>query len=181
MSQDLLQEEKNHLANLLVAIQRSVYFLYQSERKLTWPITLAYLAQHKKDVDLFETLAAVNERFAKLQDSLGATMRHAALLMSEPTDSFLKILAFFEKSGVLESTAAWQRSRASRNMAAHDYETDYTDIAEHFNTLHELTGMLYRTAQRLLKMCDKTLGVKPVSDDFSEEFRAIESEQDGHS
>mgnify|MGYP005853640809 CR=1 FL=1 len=127
-------------------------------------------------MDLFETIAAINQRFTKLQDSLAAAMRHSTLLMSEPNDNFLKKLAFFEKNGVLESTEKWQRSRASRNLAVHDYETDYAEIAEHFNTLHELSGMLYRTAQRLLKMCDEILNVQPVSSDFSQEFNTIVEE-----
>lgn len=177
MSEDLLQKERLYLANLLEAIQRCAWFLSQSEKKLAWPLAAEYLAQHKKDVALFETMAAINERFAKLQDSLAAAMRHSALLMSEPHDNFLKILAFFEKNGILESTAAWQRSRASRNLAAHDYETDYAEIAEHFNTLHELSGMLYHTARRLLKMCDETLGVQPVSGDFNQEFNTIVERQ----
>ncbi len=32
----------------------------------------------------------------------------------------------------------WQLYRATRNLAAHDYETDYAEIAEHFNALYEL-------------------------------------------
>jgi uncharacterized protein with HEPN domain len=174
---DPLQKERSYLANLLEAIQRCTYFLSQSESKLTWPLSAEYLAQHKKDVDLFETMAAVNERFAKLQDSLAAAMRHTVLLMGEPNNGFLKTLAVFEKYGVIESTVEWQRSRASRNLAAHDYETDYTDVAEHFNTLHELSGILYGTAQRLLNLCGETLGVKPVTDDFDQEFRTIVEKQ----
>jgi hypothetical protein len=53
---------------------------------------------------LFEAMAAINERFAKLQDTLGAAMRHACILAGEPVDCFLKVLSFFmKKSGVLES------------------------------------------------------------------------------
>lgn len=171
MSKDQLQEERRYLAKLLEAIQRCTYFLYESDQKLPWPLSGKYLAKHKKDVDLFETLAAVNERFAKLQDTLAAAMRHSALLMSEPQESFLKVLALFEKNGVIASIEDWQRSRAIRNLAAHDYETEYAEIAEHFNTLHEMTGMLYDTAQRLLALCDETLGIKPASDDFEDDFR----------
>lgn len=125
---DPLQLERDYLARLLEAIQRCTYFLFESDRKLNWPLAGEFLVRNKKDVDLFETLAAVNERFAKLQDSLAAAMRHAALLMSEPADSFLQVLALFEKSGVVTSIDDWQRSRAARNLAAHDYETDYAGM-----------------------------------------------------
>lgn len=173
MSRDLLEVERTYLANLLEAIQRCVYFLHESERKLKWPLTGEYLAANKKNVPLFETLAALNERFAKLQDTLAAAMRHAALLMSEPTDSFLKVLALFEKLGVIDSTADWQRSRAARNLAAHDYEIDYAAIAEHFNTLRSLHSMLYAAAGRLVNLCRDSLKVEPLSTDFRDEFERI--------
>lgn len=173
MSFDLLEAERKHLANLLEAIQRCVFFLHESEAKHPWPLDGARLASRKKDVALFESLAAINERFAKLQDTLAAAMRHSALLMGEPTDSFLKVLALFEKLGVIESTADWQRSRAARNLAAHDYETDYDDIADHFNAVHDLTAMLYATARRLSDTCRHALQIEPINADFSTEFVRI--------
>ncbi|HRQ56858.1 MAG TPA: hypothetical protein PLN31_05520 [Azoarcus taiwanensis] len=173
MSRDLLEVERTYLANLLEAIQRCAYFLHESEQKLEWPLVGEYLAANKKNVALFETLAALNERFARLQDTLAAAMRHSALLMSEPTDSFLKILALFEKLGVIESTADWQRSRAARNLAAHDYETDYAAIAEHFNMLCSLHPMLYTAAGRLVAVCRDSLKVEPLTRDFHDEFERI--------
>jgi len=65
-------------------------------------------------------------------------MRHAALLAGEPVDSFLKVLSFYEKSNVIESIEVWQLYRTTRNLAAHDYETDYEEISSHFNALNEL-------------------------------------------
>ncbi|MCE8040073.1 MAG: hypothetical protein ACXIU5_08910 [Halomonadaceae bacterium] len=173
MTHDLLEEQRLHLARLLEAIQRCAWFLHQSDGKLEWPIDAAQLEAQKKDVDLFETLAAINERFAKLQDSLASAMRHSALLMGEPTDSFLKILAFFEKQGVVESMDDWQRCRMVRNMAAHDYATDYSEIADHFNLLHDLSKMLFQTARRLLDICHRLIGIEPASSDFTNEFERI--------
>ncbi len=173
MSNDVLEEERAYLSNLLEAVQRCVYFLHHSEQKLTWPLMGEVLRQSKKDVALFETLAAMNERFAKLQDSIAVAMRHAALLMAEESDHFLKVLGFFEKCGVVESAADWQRSRTARNLAAHDYQIDYDIVAEHFNLLHQLTVMLYGTAKRFLILCEARLAVKPVIGDFTQEFNLI--------
>jgi hypothetical protein len=173
MSTDILEEQRDHLARLLEAIQRCAWFLHESDAKLYWPIDADWLARQRKDVDLFETLAAINERFAKLQDSLASAMRHSALLMGESTDSFLKILAFFEKQGVIDSMADWQRCRAVRNMAAHDYATDYAEISEHFNLLHEQTRMLFQTARRFIDISDRFLGIRPTTDDFTNEFERI--------
>jgi hypothetical protein len=48
-------------------------------------------------------LTAEREHLAKLQDTVGAAMRHAALLRGEATTPFLRVMALFEKIGVLSS------------------------------------------------------------------------------
>ncbi|MGF1614641.1 MAG: hypothetical protein ACFCVA_12230 [Gammaproteobacteria bacterium] len=169
----ILAAEKAHLGQLLEAIQRCVYFLDAASRKLPWPLRGAELQRRKKDEALFEALSAFNERFSKLQDTLGAAMRHACLLLGESTESFLKVLAYYEKQAVIESISTWQVLRTARNLAAHDYETDYAVIAEHFNTLYELVPILYRSAFLFLKLCDTQLRIEPTALDFSDEFFAI--------
>ncbi len=168
-----LEAEHQYLAGLLEAIERCVYFLEASRSRPNWPLTREYLANRCRDVDLFESLAAINERFAKLQDTLGAAMRQAALLAGEPTGTFLKLLVFYEKIGVLESVTDWQVCRTIRNQAAHAYETDYALIAEHFNTLHSLIPGLYGSAARFLDYCRNELHIHPLHEDFSPDFRAI--------
>lgn len=173
MTQEILDAEKQYLANLLEAIQRCIYFLESSDRKLSWPLDGMVLEARKKDEALFESLAAINERFAKLQDTLGAALRHAVILLGESEEGFLKILSYYEKAGVIESVESWQLARTARNLAAHDYETRYREIANHFNALHQLRLPLYRTAERLLQHCRLNLGVMPISNDFSIEFAEI--------
>ena len=173
MKLSILDSEKQHLAELLEAIQRCVYFLDASSRKLTWPLTADRLEMQKKDVVLFEAMAAINERFAKLQDTLGAAMRHACILAGEPTDSFLKVLSFYEKTGVLESVESWQLCRTARNLAAHGYDIDYAEMAGHFNSLKTLTPLLYLSAVRFLNYCLEELGIVPKQADFTTEFMLI--------
>lgn len=170
---DPLQAQQSYLAQLLEAVQRSAWFLDQSARKLDWPLAVDYLTTHAKDADLYETLAAVNERFAKLQDTLAAAMRHAALLMGEDTSTFLKVLSLFEKLGVLQSARTWQQARVVRNRAAHDYDLDYRAIADHFNTLHQLQTNLLDSAIRLLDHVHAELGVDPATDHFRTEFEQL--------
>lgn len=175
MSNALLAAERDHLSGLLEAVQRCVYFLDASCRKLDWPLSGVTLAARKKDAALFESLAAINERFAKLQDTLGAAMRHALPLLGESADSFLKVLAIYEKAGVVESIAAWQACRTVRNLAAHEYELRHEEIAEHFNALRDELPFLYGTARRLVGLCRDALGVEPASADYADEFGAITS------
>lgn len=180
MTDTVLEAQRAHLSGLLEAIQRCVYFLDASDRRLAWPLSAEYLEKHKKDVALFESMAAINERFAKLQDTLGAAMRHAILLAGEAGDTFLKILSFYEKAGVLESIASWQLCRTTRNLAAHDYETDYAEIAEHFNSLHALIPRVYGDAARFLHYCQDTLGVLPMHGDFADDFSAMTGAKPAH-
>ena len=168
-----LKAERDYLSGLLEAIQRCVYFLDAASRNIPWPLTEQILTSRKKDNELFESLAAVNERFSKLQDSLGAAMRHSLVLSGEQADSFIKVLAIFEKFKVISSIEAWQLARTARNLAAHDYQTDYAVVAEHFNTLHALTENLYGTSKRFLMYCGTQLLVLPLSEDFSIEFLEI--------
>lgn len=170
---DLLAAEKRHLAQLLEAVQRCVYFLDAVAARLSWPLSGADLATRKKDEVLFGALAAFNERFAKLQDTLAAAMRHAHLLQGESADSFLKVLAYYEKQGVIASLADWQVLRAARNLVAHDYETDYASIAEHFNTLYELMPGLLVASGAFVRLCRDSLGIEAASADFLAEFLHI--------
>ncbi len=170
---ELLFSEKQHLANLLEAIQLCVYFLNASQKSIDWPLTSSVLTLQKKDNNLFEALAAINQRFAKLQDTLGSAMRHSLLLSGEQADSFIKVLAIFEKNQVIHSVEEWQVARTARNLAAHDYEIDYSDVADHFNTLHTLTINLYQIARRFVIYCEQELGICPRTSDFSDEFYLI--------
>ena len=166
-------ESKVYLANLLEAIERCVFFLHGSASRIDWPIDPDELASRNKYVDLFETLSAINESFSKLQDTLGSAMRHAALLSAEPADTFLRVLCFFEKVGVITSIDDWQAMRALRNLAAHQYETNYKDIAEHFNSLEGFIPSLYATAAAFSSYCLDSLGVKSASDTHSTDFIKI--------
>lgn len=161
-----LQLQRRHLTDLLEASRRCAWFLIAADGQVPWQLNAEILHAHRKDVALFGALSTINERFAKLQDTVGS-----AILSSEPMEPFLKTLAFYEKVGVLESTALWQQCRLARNEAAHTYDTDYEATAEHFNTLHELQPILLRIAARFETWCGEALGVDPATDDFSSAFQ----------
>ena len=169
-------EYRVHLADLLVAIERCAYFLDGSCAKIAWPLSGNDLARHNKEIELFMALSAINERFAKLQDTLGAAMRHAALLAGEPSDTFIRVLSHFEKVAVIPAIDDWQEMRALRNMAAHEYGTNYDETAEHFNALHELVPRLYRVARAFVDYCRNALDVESSNNDFSADFRRIVDE-----
>lgn len=125
MNDSSVRRQEAYLAQLVAGVQCSAWFLDQSQRKIGRHLDGPTSHAHAKDIALFEALAAINERFAKLRDSLAATMRHTALLMGEDSSHFLQVLALFEKLGVLESLRTWQQARLIRNHAAHDYGVSY--------------------------------------------------------
>jgi hypothetical protein len=173
LNTDSLRAEREHLANLLEALQRCAFFLDSAATAVEWPVAGPGLKLRQKDESLFQALAAFNERFSKMQDTMAAAMRHSALLMGEATTPFLRVLAFFEKLRVIDSVESWQLCRAARNLGAHDYETNYDLIAEHFNELHALQPVLIPAAERLLELCAQSLDARPATADFEAEFLQV--------
>lgn len=133
------------------------------ERDLLLPVQM--------DIELFEPLAAMNQRFATLQDLLGTSMRHLCELCSERTDTFLRVLAFCEKAGIIPSAETWQVSRSLRNRAAHDYGTDVEMTASHFNALRDHVPMLEEITLALAADAERALGITPADSHFAAALR----------
>lgn len=79
----------------------------------------------------------------------------------------------YEKLDVIDSIDSWQLCRTARNLAAHDCETNYALIAEHFNELQTLQPILVKAASRLVALCAQTLGIMPATSDFESEFQRV--------
>ena len=170
MSLSLLEESRGHLADLLEASQRCAWYLQAGAAKMRWPLTGAELAQRSKDLEFYERLAAMNERFGKLQDLLATTMRHLCELSGENTDSFLRVASFCQKAGILTSIDAWQACRSLRNRAAHAYGTDYTETTGHFNAMLTQIGFLTDTVIRLATYTRDTLRIQAADESFLREL-----------
>lgn len=169
---DDLVREHAYLAEQLTALERCAYFAILVAAKIAWPLTAEALREHRLDSDYFEPLAALNERFAKLQDVLGSTMRHAAFMLAEPTPTFLNVLVFFEKHQVIASVPQWHRVRKMRNDAAHDYDLDPAATAAHFNQIHEELPELVQTAVRLVAFCQQWLNCTPLDNELHDVLMA---------
>ncbi len=109
------------------------------------------------DDSTLEALAALNERFGKLQDFLAATMKQATLLAGEPSGTFVQVLSFMSKLGVVDDVDAWQNLRLLRNIGAHEYNTSPVHQAEYFSTLAAAVPMLEKIADRLVTFCKQEL------------------------
>lgn len=175
----VVEESRRHLADLIEACQRCAWHLEASAARIEWPLTPQALEQRQMDLDLFEPLAAINERFAKLQDLLGTTMRHLCELSGERTDTFLRVLSFCEKAGIIAATEDWQACRSLRNRAAHDYGTDFVITAEHFNALHAHTPILKTVTLALADYARRSLGIEPPDSRFAVALARGPSRQPG--
>jgi hypothetical protein len=170
MSLSLLEESRGHLADLLEASQRCAWYLRAGAAKVPWPLSGAELAQRSRDLEFYERLAAINERFGKLQDLLASTMRHLCALSGENTETFLRVASFCHKAGILSSMEAWQACRSPRNRAAHAYDTDYTETAGHFNAMQAQIGFLTDTVTRLSAYVRETLQIQAPDESFLHEL-----------
>jgi hypothetical protein len=164
----LLEESRRHLGDLIEACQRCAWHLNATAARVEWPLTAPKLSERQIDLGLFEPLAAINERFAKLQDLLGTTMRHLCELCGERADTFLRVLAFFEKVGVIESAEAWHACRSLRDRAAHGYGTDFEITAGRFNALHEQIPDLSAATLAIAAYAKQSLGIEPADPRFAD-------------
>jgi hypothetical protein len=166
MSLSVLEESRGHLADLLEAGQRCAWYLQAGAAKVRWPVTGSELAQRSRDLEFYERLAAINERFGKLQDLLATTMRHLCELSGENTESFLRVASFCHKVGILSSLEDWQTCRSLRNRAAHAYGTDYTETAGHFNAMREQIGFLTDTVIGVSAYVRENLQIQAADESF---------------
>jgi hypothetical protein len=167
----ILAESRRHLADLIEACQRCAWHLDATAARIEWPLTAESLERRQMDLALFEPLAAMNERFAKLQDLLSTAMRHYCELSGERSDTFLRVLAVCEKAGIVPAAEDWQTCRSLRNRAAHDYGTDFEVTASHFNALRGQIPLLTTVTLALTDQAERTLGIQPPDARFSAALR----------
>lgn len=173
MNSGIYEIEKAHLANTLTAIQRQVVFFMYALEKIKWPLTEDFLAHDPYNETLFNNLAAVNERFAKLQDTMGMSMRHAGLILGQNENDFLKLLTFYEKENVISSIDDWQNCRLIRNRSAHEYDNDYHKIADHFNLIMHYSRLLISSSVHLIQFCLEKININPDDKVMDELFRKM--------
>lgn len=137
---------------------------------MRWPVTGAELAQRSRDLEFYERLAAIHERFRKLQDLLATTMRHLCDLSGENTESFLRVASFCHKAGILSSLEDWQTCRSLRNRAAHVYGTNYTETAGQFNAMRAQIGFLTDTVIGVSAYVRENLQIQAADESFLREL-----------
>lgn len=138
--------------------------------RLRWAMTA--LAQHFPLTA--ERLRALNDtevaildqfstRFAKLQDSMGATLFPALLeLTKEQGDlgAFLDKLYRLEKIGAIPSSEEWLMLREMRNAFAHDYPEEPEIQTAILNKAYGLAGSLLSTLDHVERFSGRYIAVR---------------------
>jgi hypothetical protein len=152
----IIDERKLLLADRLAATARLAQRLNWSRGRVGFPLNGAALKS--MDETSAESVSAFLERFAKLQDLLGATFREVASLSGQPAEDYNLVLGNMEKVGIANADE-WRELRALRNDVAHEYSLDFDRQARLFNALAESADLLLATAQRLAQYCAERLKV----------------------
>lgn len=74
------------------------------------------------DPAMAERLAAIVDRFCKLQDQLAAAMRHAHAMLGEKQRSFHDVITWAINESILPDETTWLELRSLRNRLTHEYD-----------------------------------------------------------
>ena len=84
-----------------------------------------------------ERLAAINDRFAKLQDQLAGAVRHAHTMLSERYRTYFDVITWMTHEGIITDPEVWLELRTLRNQLTHDYDLEAQTAAQYLNALHD--------------------------------------------
>jgi len=155
----LYQEQQALLGRQLAVLLRLRDGLRYSAGRLRWPITAVDL----DDPEAAERLAALNDRFTKLQDQLAGAMRHAHTMLGERYRSYFDVITWMTHEGIITDPEVWLELRTLRNQLTHDYDLEAQTAVEYLNALHDNQGTLLAIVERFAGVCQK-YGLLPAID-----------------
>lgn len=116
--QQLLVDKLRVLAHLQAGLQWSLERLPPlSEDNLAKP-------------EIGERIAAIVDRFCKLQDQFAGTMRHAHAMVGEKNRSFSDVVTWAVEHDILASNVTWLELRSLRNQLTHEYDLESDRLPE---------------------------------------------------
>lgn len=103
--------------------------------------------------EIAERIAAINDRFTKLQDQLSGALRHAHAMLGERYRSFADVVTWAVRVGILADSAVWLELRALRNRLTHDYELEAAGIVELLRAIRDNADSLSAILARFRTAC----------------------------
>ncbi len=147
----LFHDQQALLTRQVAVLKRLREALLFSAGRLSWPITAADL----DDLQRAERLAALNDRFAKLQDQLAGAARHAHGMLGERYRTFSDVIVWMVQKEIITDPEQWLELRILRNHLTHDYELDSATAAGYLNAMHEQIPGLLTMVANFEKACQE--------------------------
>lgn len=145
----LFAEQQALLAHQLQVLARLEQGMAYSLNRL--PQTLG--PNDLQNPEIAERIAAINDRFTKLQDQLAGALRHAHAMLGERYRSFADVIAWAVRVGILADTPIWLELRALRNRLTHDYELEAPGVLELLQAIRDNADSLSAILVRFRTSC----------------------------
>jgi hypothetical protein len=109
-----------------------------------------------------ERIAALNDRFTKLQDQRAGALRRAHAMLGERYRSVADVVAWAVRVNIPPDTAAWLELCALRNRLTHDYDLEAESALELIALIRSSVEVLSGIIRRFEASCRES-GLLPAS------------------
>jgi len=153
----LFQDQQTLLAQQFDVLHRLRAGIAFTRRRLPDTLTPAGM----EDPEIAERIAALNDRFTKLQDQFAGALRHAYSMTGERYRSFLDVVTWAVQHAIIPNPQDWYELRTLRNRLTHDYDLNADGAFEVIQALLGSIDTLGETINRFESVCQKT-GLLPA-------------------
>ena len=115
------------------------------------------MARVASDPEVTERLAALTDRFTKLQDQLAASFKHAYSLTGARYRSYDDVVRWACTHCFVSSAVFWTELRALRNQLTHEYSSEPQHAAELVVMIRQASAPLQQTVQSFKLWCHGNL------------------------
>lgn len=151
----------NPLAQQKALLNEKIRILQRLDSQLQW--SLDHLpsidGNNLHDPAIGERIAAIVDRFCKLQDQLAGALRHAHNLLGEKQRSFQDVVTWAIAQQLLPSHDAWLELRSLRNRLTHEYDLETDRMPELLELIREGKTTLGAAIERFVALCEQ-LGLR---------------------
>ena len=145
----LFAEQQVLLAHQLQVLARLEQGIAYSLDRLPAALDLEGL----RNPEIAERVAALNDRFTKLQDQLAGALRHAHAMLGERYRSYADVVAWAVRLGILPDAPTWLELRALRNRLTHDYDLEAESALELIQLIRSSVDTLAGIMRRFATAC----------------------------
>lgn len=105
------------------------------------------------DPAVAERVAAIVDRFCKLQDQLAGAMRHAHTMLGERQRNFNDVVTWAVSEHILPNETTWLELRSLRNRLTHEYDLASDDMPELMALIRQAETTLTAATDQCSQRC----------------------------